>query len=111
MKAIYIPVDGDMKVVDVENGWSALGQAIDAGFIERVRTPFPNKVLVVDESGHITGKRKNRVASVLYGEAHHGGVIVGDALLVQEGWVEDGLDFVEMDDPEGLLAGVRAAIV
>ena len=95
MRAALIPADPatPCRIIDLAAGdYRAMASAIDAEYIERVRTPVPSMVLGVDESGALKGLPENmRVSGYLYPS------IFGDVLLMSEGMTGDGLDFVTLE--------------
>lgn len=87
MQAILIPVTGAIASVTVETH-DDINKALDADLFEIVRLPsisHTRAVLVVDESGAISGRKQpNPRASKFYR-----GTIYGDALVLAEAKVED----------------------
>ena len=101
MKAIKVPVEGDITLVDIPDAedYAELGRALfgyDA-LVERVRfgrlvdnvpTVYWSDdrmvVMLVNENGHREGEHLNPKATLLYRSGVHDGVIVGDAYLVME---------------------------
>lgn len=110
MKAILIPVSGDMSVIEVD-GWQSMAAAINAESIERVRVyDNPNRAMVVDEVGVLRGLAVNPRASVLYGTRLHHGVIRGDVLYLAEGFIDGedpGVDFIDLKNPADSLGALN----
>lgn len=102
MRALLIPVEGNPTPVEV-NDYAAMASAIGCAHIERVRVDH-DKALVVDEIGRLTDKPINPTASFLYGfGVRHLEPIHGDVLLMFEGMVGDGVDYLD-SDPGVLMA-------
>lgn len=79
----------------------SLGKAV-GGYIEVVhpvgiKHPF---LMVVNEDGLRLELPLNAIGSVLYGTLAHGHPIVGDIVIMKEGWTEDGPDVVGLTDKE-----------
>jgi len=108
MRAIKIPVDHTepIAVVDVGHDWRSMAQAIGGPceYIERVRcplTPEHNLVLAVDENGLFDGQPVNDRAWPLYPVP--GYQLHGTVLVLQEGLTSEGIDFMDLTDPEQAL--------
>lgn len=91
IRALKIPVDGTIEVVEFKTARSAedMAAAIGCRHIERVRVD-DGWALLVDEDGLFTGHSVNERASILYGVRVHGTPIVGDVLLMREGMTGSG---------------------
>lgn len=96
-RMLLVPVDGDVSLVDVGTGLDGMRKAIGADWIERVRVG-EDWALAVDEEGRLSDKQVNRRASALYGYRYHGTPIMGDVLLGREGFVGDGVDWLDVDE-------------
>lgn len=61
--------------------------------------------MVIDDEGLLKGFSVNKIASVLYGTPEHGQPIVGNAVILREGFVDGERDFMSLDDDDevGLL--------
>lgn len=61
--------------------------------------------MVVDDEGLLKGSSVNGIASILYGTPEHGHPIVGNAVILREGFVDGERDFVSLteDDETGLI--------
>jgi hypothetical protein len=111
VKAVRIPVatDSPIEVVDAGGGrWEQLARMIGdpCSYIEIVNcvlTPEFSLVMVVDEEGLLNGQPPNRRAQYLYPFSP----ITGTVLVMCEGWVNDGMDLVDLPDPEQALALVK----
>lgn len=97
---LRIPVDGDLELVDVGD-FRDMAAKIGAEYVERVRVG-EEWSLAVDDSGLILGRAENRRATLLYNYAftavYPGSPtqpICGDVLLGREGFVGDGLDWID----------------
>lgn len=75
------------------------------GHIEVVRpVGLPDPLLmIVNEEGLLRGLDLNTIASILYGIQHHGQPIVGNAVIMKEGFVDGEPDIVGLD-PEDINA-------
>lgn len=98
-KVIVITTENKISIRDIEvNDGSMLQGLWDAvgGFIEIVRPvglEYP-LVLLCDEEGLLKGKEINIVGSVLYGMHEHGNPIVGDIVVLQEGFRDGEPDII-----------------
>lgn len=111
MIAVIIPFDDDIPVLTAEVGdtWQSMATAIGHGchYIEEVKVQalYP-LVLVVDEEG-LYHQQHNRRASRLYPGPTG---IRGNVLVLAEGWVDGGRDFVSLTNPDAVLTQVREAV-
>ena len=88
-QAKILKVDGTEEILKGRPTLSE-AQTTVGGYIEYVagrKADGKAVVLVVDEEGKLTGKKKNSQATLLYWrtDKHIGGVIVGDVIIL-EGW-------------------------
>lgn len=100
-RALIVYDNGNAEVVhlDVTDN-RAIAKHIGCEWIERVKTPIENVVLVVDEEGLYTDKPVNERVSRFYP-----GTLKGHVLVVAEKWVGDGIDFTGLSDVQlGLVA-------
>jgi hypothetical protein len=111
VRAIKIPHDPQqqMSLINV-TGWKSMADAIGEGceYIERVNctlTPDYRMVMVVDEDGLYRGQHPNPRGQMLYPFSP----IVGTVLVMTEGDTPDGVDFVDLADPDLALALVEEA--
>lgn len=78
-----------------------------SGYIEVVHPKYlpEGLCMVVDDEGRLKGSAINNIASVLYGTPEHGQPIVGNAVILREGFVAGERDFVSLteDDETGLM--------
>jgi hypothetical protein len=116
MKVIIIPqdIEASISVIDAGTDWRGLVAAVNGPGGSECRSveaipimgpltaAFPNIRLVGDEepSYHRSTKLNVR-ATVFY---PYGRGLRGNVLMVEEGMTDDGPDFVDMRDPEGMLA-------
>lgn len=114
-KAIKIPVDGPLEIVE----WSTfadIDRLIEAepGYVERVKVGT-SAALAVHEEGRQRGLPVNPRAGILYGTPIHGQPIVGPAVYLKEEFVEagedSGIEFTGLDDPEATLDMLRGLFV
>lgn len=77
------------------------------GYIEVVHPKYlpEGLCMVVDDEGRLKDYPVNNIASVLYGTPEHGQPIVGNAVILREGFVDGERDFVSLtdDDETGLM--------
>jgi hypothetical protein len=95
-RMVLLPVEGDSRMVRAGDDYDDLVRIIGGG-IERVRVAV-DMSMCIDGDGIRKGLPINGRASILYGTLRHGSPIVGPALVGVEGFVKDGVDWV--DDPD-----------
>ena len=102
MNGIVITTDNRLTVRDFDAPlYKSVGAAV-GGWIEIVH-PFGLKnpfVMVVNEEGLIKGLPENTVGCLLYGSHLHGSPIVGNIVIMKEGWTEEGKDLLGLSDDE-----------
>lgn len=101
MKGLVINTENKMKVVDFDEPvYKTIGKAV-GGWIEVVHSkglPAP-LCMVVNEEGLLRGLPLNLFGCILYGTAQHGNPIVGDIVLLKEGFTTPGeRDFIGLDE-------------
>ena len=102
MKGIVISTENQLTVRDFGAPlYKTIGEAVD-GWIEIVRpgglkSPY---VMVVNEEGLIKELPINIAGSILYGTPAHGSPIVGNIVIMKEGWTDDGKDLLGLSDEE-----------
>lgn len=102
MKGIVISTENQLTVRDFGAPlYKTIGEAVD-GWIEIVRpgglkSPY---VMVVNEEGLIKGLPINIAGSILYGTPAHGSPIVGNIVIMKEGWTDEGKDLLGLSDEE-----------
>lgn len=118
MKAIKITTDDVISVVTVpEPTWKGMGELVGGRF-EHVRpwglynldTPFKEQLcMIVNEEGRLIGLDENIVGSHLYNDVPSAWVpwepIVGDILIMAEGYVDGEPDIVGLDDEQIKIVG------
>lgn len=107
MKAIKITTDDVISVVDIQEPTLNVMQEHLGGFIEIVR-PYgfygldvPGSkflIMVINENGKNEGLEENTVASDLYDSTYDD--IVGDVLIMAEGFVDGEPDIVGLTDEQ-----------
>lgn len=114
MKAIRITPNADdpIDVIEVERDYRDLARAIGGPceYIERFRCPLTRFGLVgvLDEDGQHNGQRINLRAHPLYPvEGYH---LRGTVLVMAEDMTPDGVDFVDIPDPQVALDLVKALL-
>ena len=102
MKGIVISTENQLTVRDFGAPlYETIGEAVD-GWIEIVRpgglkSPY---VMVVNEEGLIKELPINIAGSILYGTPAHGSPIVGNIVIMKEGWTDEGKDLLGLSDEE-----------
>ena len=102
MKGIVISTENQLTVRDFGAPlYKTIGEAVD-GWIEIVRpgglkSPY---VMVVNEEGLIKELPINIAGSILYGTPAHGSPIVGNIVIMKEGWTDEGNDLLGLSDEE-----------
>ena len=102
MKGIVISTENQLTVRDFGAPlYKTIGEAVD-GWIEIVRpgglkSPY---VMVVNEEGLIKELPINIAGSILYGTPAHGSPIVGNIVIMKEGWTDEGKDLLGLSDEE-----------
>lgn len=81
--------------------YQTIGQTV-GGHIELVRpVGLPDPLLmIVNEEGLLRGLELNLIASILYGILDHGQPIVGNAVIMKQGFVNGEPDIVGLDDAD-----------
>ena len=111
MKALKIPADNTqaMFIMDIKTDkftplYQPLAKVLGCTYIEPVtignwktRDRFDTMKLIVDDAGALKSLPRNERASVLYGYPVHGASIYGDALVVGQGYFEDGPDICGLE--------------
>lgn len=122
MKAIKITTNDVISVVEVpEPTWRGMGQLV-GGYFEHVRpygfmnldVPEKEKLcMIVNEEGRLIGLDINRAGSHFYNDLPYLNTdwepIVGDILIMAEGFVDGEPDIVGLDD--GQIEIVKAALM
>ncbi len=111
MKGVVIRTNGQIDVQDFDAPLhETLHKAVN-GYIEIVHPiglPHPLCMIVNDE-GLLRGLPQNWIGSILYGYLQHGQPIVGDVVIMKEGFTPEGLDIVGLEEKE--IKAVLAAIL
>lgn len=105
MKGIVITTDNELEIKDFgEPLHKTLGEAV-GGYIEVVRLAGPYR-MIVDEEGLLKDYEVNPMASYLY----NGNYIVGNAVIMKEGYVDGEPDIVGLNDveSEGFMRDLKA---
>ncbi len=102
MKGIVCTTEDELEIRDfAEPLHKTLGEAV-GGWIEIVhpvgmKRPF---VMIVNEEGLLHDLDINALGSFLYGTLAHGNPIVGDIVIMKEGFVDGEPDIVGLTDQE-----------
>ena len=103
MKVIRLNTDGTTEILETTSDWDKLAALIGCDWIEVVRPKHNKYVLVVDEEGLLKDKPKlNPLASFIYGILEHDQPVVGNALLMDEVFGNDGPELSGLEEPEEL---------
>lgn len=103
MKGIVVTTINTMYIKDFgEPLYKSLGKEV-GGRIEvvhprRLYAPFVPFVMIVNEEGRLEGLPQNAFGSFLYGTRIHGEPIVGNIIILQEGFVNGERDIIGLDD-------------
>lgn len=105
MKVLLITTSNTISVeeINTEPKWQAFAKLLGCSWIEIVHPRGLQSPLcmIVDEEGLLCDEPKiNLVGSFLYGTHIHGSPIVGDIVIAAEGFVDEGVDIVGLDDNE-----------
>ena len=102
MKGVVVTTDLDIRVEDFADPlYKTVGAAVD-GDIEHVRPmrlkePF---CMVVNDEGQLRGLSRNLVGSFLYGTDLHGEPVVGNIVIMKDGYRNGEPDIVGLTDEE-----------
>jgi hypothetical protein len=102
MKGLIITTRNTMRIAGFDRpAYKSVGKAVD-GYIEIVhprRLEFPY-CMIVNEEGLLRSLPHNLYGSYLYGTEVHGNPIVGDIVILKEGFVNGEPDLVGLSDEE-----------
>ena len=102
MKGVVVTTDLDIRIEDFADPlYKTVGAAVD-GYIEHVRPmrlkePF---CMVVNDEGRLRGLSRNLVGSFLYGTDLHGEPVVGNIVIMKDGYRNGEPDIVGLTDEE-----------
>lgn len=102
MKGVVVTTDYEVRVEDFNDPlYKTVGAAV-GGYIEHVRPmrlarPF---CMIVNEEGLLLDLPLNHIGSFYYGTDKHGAPIVGNIVIMKDGYRDDGPDIVGLDDSE-----------
>lgn len=102
MKGLVITTDNLMRIEEFTAPfYKSIGRVV-GGYIEIVHprgltSPY---CMVVNEEGLLIGLPLNLFGSILYETFRHGNPIVGNIVLLKEGFVEGERDFIGLDDDD-----------
>ena len=102
MKGIVVTTENQLMVRDFAAPlYKTIGESVD-GWIEIVRPGGLKKpfVMIVNEEGLIKELPVNVVGSLMYGTPVHGSPIVGNIVIMKEGWTSEGKDLIGLTDEE-----------
>ena len=102
MKGVVVTTDLEVRVEDFEEPlYKTVGSAV-GGYIEhvkpaRLRHPY---CMIVNEEGRLLDLPLNYVGSYFYGTDQHGEPIVGNIVVMKDGYRNGEPDIVGLDDSE-----------
>ncbi len=102
MKGVIVTTENEVEIRDFDApAYKSIGEAV-GGYIEIVHPVGlePPFVMIVNDEGLLRNLKPNPIGCVLYGTAVHGHPIVGNIVIVKEGWVSDELDILSLDQDE-----------
>lgn len=102
MKGLIITTSGIIRTKDfTAPAYKSVGEAV-GGYIEIVRPKRlnPPYCMVVNEEGLLLDLPLNLYGSYLYCTELHGNPIVGDIVILKEGWIHGERDFDGLSDEE-----------
>ncbi len=102
MTGIVITTQNEISIRDFEEPrYKSIGEVV-GGSIEIVRPHGLTKpyVMVVNDEGLLRKLPFNDTGCIMYGTAAHGHPIVGDIVVMKEGFTSEGVDFVNFRDGE-----------
>lgn len=96
MKGVVITTADEVSVRDFAAPLHESLGAVVGGYIEIVHPQGlqPPYCMIVNEEWLLKNLSLNRAGSLLYGTQFHGYPIVGDIVIMAEGWTPEGLDIV-----------------
>lgn len=107
MKGLVFDTENRLRLKDFGEPLLDSLQKEVGGYIEVVHPKYlpEGLCMVVDDEGLLKGSAINNIASVIYGTPEHGQPIVGNAVILREGFVNGERDFVSLndDDEAGLI--------
>lgn len=102
MKGVVVTTKNEARVQEFSRPlYESIGSVV-GGYVEIVHPvglPRPY-LMVVNEEGLLNGLPYNAHGSLIYGTPKHGHPIVGDIVIMQEGWTDDGPDIVGLSDDD-----------
>lgn len=102
IRGIVVTTDGRWRIREFAAPLhQTLGKAV-GGYIEHVRPRgLPDPLcMIVNEEGLLLDLPVNPVGCVLYGTEEHGHPIVGDLVILAEGWTEEGPDLASLTEKQ-----------
>lgn len=107
MYILKITTENEMSLVEYDPPhYKILNDAV-GGWYENVHPMRLEKpyFMMVNEEGYLHDLPLNLLGSILYGSDEHGYPILGDIVIVKEGYYNDGPDAVGMDEDEAKSLG------
>lgn len=111
MKGLVITTENKMQVREFgEPAYESIGKAV-GGWIEVVHPKgLPDSYcMIVNEEGLLQNLPRNLFGSFLYGTIYHGNPIVGDIVLLKDGYTDAGeRDLIGLDEEDIKFLGAMA---
>lgn len=103
MKGLIVTTKNEMRLVDYDPPhYDIIREAVGGGWYEHVlprRLPHPY-CMMVDEEGLLKGLPVNTLGSYLYQTDLHGSAIVGDIIILKDGYFAGERDTVGLTEEE-----------
>lgn len=105
MKGVLVTTDDKVEIRDFpEPLFKTVGEAV-GGYIEIVHPRYLQAlgrdfIMIVNEEGRILELELNALGSALYGTLEHGQPILGNIVIMKEGFVDGEPDLVGLTDEE-----------
>ena len=102
MKAVVVTTDYEVRVEEFNGSLYKTVGAVVGGCIERVHPMRLARPLcmIVNKDGRILGLPVNYIGSFFYGTDQHGEPIVGNIVIMKDGYRNGEPDIVGLDDSE-----------
>lgn len=104
MNGIVITTDNTVEIREFEHPFYKTVGAVVGGYVEHVKPhglPQPYCMLV-NEEGRLEGLLNNDFGCILYGTALHGEPIVGDIVIMKDGFCDGEPDIVGLENAEAM---------
>ena len=102
MKGIVVTTDLEIRIEEFSDPlYKTVGSAV-GGYIEHVHPMRLARPLcmIVNEEGRLLDLPLNHIGSFFYGTDKHGAPIVGNIVIMKDGYRDGGPDIIGLDDAE-----------